>query len=235
MTPPKTERFEMRMEEDILASIDQWRSEQDDVPTRTEAVRRLIERGLAGSRKEGVSFTDGEKLIVIMLRDLYKHLKLSRGEIDPDFVAEVIWGGHYWAPKWDMDGLFHDGEDKASDVRFVVNVLNMWTFIERAYEKLSKKEKDRLEKEADPFGKDPKFYGFDGNNESSLMSIATFFVEKMGRWTNFKGREMNSHMPTVHTYARMYEKFAPMYKTIAGRNLSVDELIELLAVKKYPE
>jgi len=224
----------MRIDEDILASIDRWRSEQDDVPTRTEAVRRLIERGLTSSRKETVTFTDGEKLIVIMLRDLYKHLKLSRGEIDPAFISEVIWGGHYWAPKWDMQGLFHDDQDKISDVRFVVNVLDMWDFIERAYEKLEKKDKERLEKEAEPFGKNPRFYGFDGNNEPH-MGIAKFLVEKMGRFERCRDRDMNSHMPTLHTYARMYEKFEPMRRSLAGRDLSADELIVLLKAKRYPE
>ena len=43
---PKSERFEMRMDEDILTRVDKWRADQVDVPSRAEAMRRLIELGL---------------------------------------------------------------------------------------------------------------------------------------------------------------------------------------------
>ena len=42
----KTERFEMRLDASILGRIDEWRTEQRDVPTRSEAVRRLVMAGL---------------------------------------------------------------------------------------------------------------------------------------------------------------------------------------------
>lgn len=43
----------------------------------------------------------------------------------------------------------------------------------------------------------PKFAGFDGNNETSLMSIASFIVEKMDRFPRFKKHDFNSHAPTA--------------------------------------
>ena len=46
--PPKTERFEMRLELKMIERIDAWRRFQSDLPTRAEAIRRLIEQGLAG-------------------------------------------------------------------------------------------------------------------------------------------------------------------------------------------
>jgi len=46
----KTERFEMRVPTSFLAAIDQWRRKQPDLPARAEAIRRLVELGLAGSR-----------------------------------------------------------------------------------------------------------------------------------------------------------------------------------------
>ena len=42
----KTERFEMRIELEMLAKIDAWRRRQKDLPSRAEAVRRLIDQGL---------------------------------------------------------------------------------------------------------------------------------------------------------------------------------------------
>jgi uncharacterized protein YfbU (UPF0304 family) len=231
---PKNERFEMRLEEDLLTRVDEWRLQQADLPSRAEAMRRLVELGLARTSSETVRFSDGEKLITIMLRDIYKHLGIDRGEIDADFIGQVIWGGHLWAPKWVMQGLFHEHEDDPREVRFVVNVLDMWNFIERSYETLSKQDQERVEKEADPFGKHVKFRGFDGNNESTHMSIAHFLVDEMGRFSRFKGRDLNSHMPTLATYGRMLEVFEPLRAELIGRDLDADEIIAVLKAKKYP-
>ncbi|MEQ9131111.1 MAG: hypothetical protein RJQ08_13615 [Salinisphaeraceae bacterium] len=48
----KSERFEMRISSDLVAHIDAWRRIQDDIPSRSEAARRLIVIGLG---KEGDS------------------------------------------------------------------------------------------------------------------------------------------------------------------------------------
>ena len=100
-------------------------------------------------------------------------------------MAEVIYGGHYWAPKWTMPGLYHDHEDSESDVRFVVNVLDMWSFVEAGYAKLTKKEKDQIAADVGPLGRSVQFIGFDGNNESELMTVAMFFVDDMARFSQF--------------------------------------------------
>lgn len=44
--PPKTERFELRLDVETIEQLDDWRREQPDNPTRSEAVRRLVEIGL---------------------------------------------------------------------------------------------------------------------------------------------------------------------------------------------
>ena len=49
MAPLKSERFELRLDEEGLARIDEWRRRQPDVPARAEAMRRLMEVGLARS------------------------------------------------------------------------------------------------------------------------------------------------------------------------------------------
>lgn len=226
----KSERFEMRLDEEIIERVDKWRASQGDVPSRAEAMRRLIDIGLTRGSKTAVDFTDGEKLLAMMMRDLYKSLKV-KGEIDPDFVGEVIWGGHYWAPRWDMPGLFHDHEDKAEDVRFVVDVLDMWTFVERGYDKLSMEDRAKVAQEADPFGKSVKFLGFDGNNEATHMGITRFLIEQMKRFEQFKDHDLNSHMPTLRTYRRMLDAFGPLRKTLVGANLSADQIIAILKTR----
>ena len=220
--PPKTERFEVRFEPSMLERIDQWAARQPDSPTRSDAVRRLVERALE------TKIDDGDRLLIMMLRDIQKSLKIKGGEIDSDFVAEAIWGGHYWALDWQYTGLFHDHFDRREAVNEVFNTLDMWFFIENAYRKLSAADKKRLATEVEYGGTDPKFLGFDGNNETEYMSIASFLVEKMGRFSYFKGRDFNSHMPMVGRYSRMSARFEAMRPDLAGRELNVAEVIELL-------
>jgi len=43
---PRTERLELRLDEEALGRIDEWRGDQPDVPNRSEAVRRLVTAGL---------------------------------------------------------------------------------------------------------------------------------------------------------------------------------------------
>ena len=47
---PASERFEMRIPSDWLAKVDDWRRQQDDLPSRAEAIRRLVDLGLAASQ-----------------------------------------------------------------------------------------------------------------------------------------------------------------------------------------
>jgi metal-responsive CopG/Arc/MetJ family transcriptional regulator len=49
----KTERFEMRAGEAFLNALDDWRRRQPDLPSRAEAVRRLVEAALADEKKRG--------------------------------------------------------------------------------------------------------------------------------------------------------------------------------------
>lgn len=228
---PMSERFEMRVEEGILRRVDKWREKQTDVPSRAEAMRRLVEVGLTRTGSEAVRLSDGEKLLAIMMRDVYKHFNIE-GEVDADFISGMIYGGHYWAAKSKMGGLFTDYEDDTRDVHFVYDVLDMWRLIEYGYKKLSKKDKDRVEKEAQPFGKHVKFMGFDGNDETSHLAIAQFLIEEMRLWSQFKGRELNSHCARLPVYRRMLEVFKPMRETLVGTELDADQLIQILKARK---
>ncbi len=227
----KTERFELRLDEGVLARVDAWLNKQDDVSSRAEAVRQLVDAGLRVKSQEAVEFSDGEKMIVLMLCDLMEHLKV-KGDTSTKFLKSVIFGGHYWALKWDLTGVFHGHVDKPEVVTDVVNILDMWSFIEFGYAKLSKKEKDRIEKEAPPFGKYVSFRGFDGNYESEYMSVARFLIDDMDRFTHFKGRDLNSHAPTIDSARRMYRLFEPMRTGLGGGNeLGADQIIKLMRAK----
>lgn len=50
--PPKTERFEMRLDPEMIERIDRWRREQPDLPGRAEAIRRLVDKALPDTAKK---------------------------------------------------------------------------------------------------------------------------------------------------------------------------------------
>lgn len=232
--PARTERFEMRLDQETLDTVDEWRSDQRDLPSRAEAIRRLIGIALTPRSGRDTKISDGEKLILSMLSDLYKHEKVKTG-IDPSFVMEAIYGGHYWGLGWQYQGLLHDHVDSQHTVTEVVNVLDMWSFIERGYQRLSEEDKIRVEKEAPPFGKNPRFAGFDGNNETEHMGIAGFLIDKLDRFATFDGRDLNSHHPSIETYRRMLRVFEPVRRTLTGGDLGVAQIIAILNEKAHPE
>ncbi len=43
--------FQMRVSEEFLRTIDDWRRKQTDIPARAEAVRRLVEMGLLSEQQ----------------------------------------------------------------------------------------------------------------------------------------------------------------------------------------
>lgn len=227
----KTERFEMRLDPGTLEKLDAWRKHQADIPSRAEAVRRLMETGLSETESSPLKLSDGEKLIVLMLCEIYKHHEID-GEIDPSFVKEALLGGHYWALGWQHPFLFDMEADNRETVHEVVDVLNVWWFLEQSYARLSEKDKDRVRKETEPFD-DVVFQGFDGNEEPEYLSIAEFLINKMNRFADFKGRYLNSHMPSIERHRRMVRAFKPIKPYLGGGNLlSAEHIIEILNAQR---
>jgi len=224
----KTERFEMRLDEMTAKRIDLWKDSQKDKPSRSEAVRRLIDVGLSVAQPDEIYPNNSEKLIMYMLSEIMQKTGKDY-EIDPDFIQNVIVGGHYWALGWEMQGIFHNYVDTPASVRQVVDMLDMWSFIEEAVEGLSDKERKELEDSENC--SQPYFLGFDGNNETEHMGIARFLIEDMGRFQRFKNHKMglNSHMHVLGRYLAMYRKFEPIRETLIGRRLSLDELKAILS------
>lgn len=226
---PKTERFELRLDPSVLDRVDEWRSEQDDMPSRAEAVRRLLEDALRSSRStKPFALDKPQKLIVWLLTEMLKHQKDYEEQDTINLIQDAIYGGHFWALDMEMVGVLHDHVHKRSDVTFVIDVLDMWSFIEESYAKFSDADKARVAAEAGALGSNPQFIGFDGNNESDYMSIAQFLVNKMGRFQSFKGRRFNSHSPTVARYGAMYRVFEPIRTNLIGRGLNAAEVVQIL-------
>ncbi|WP_085125095.1 YfbU family protein [Tistlia consotensis] len=222
---PKSERFEMRLDQTTLDRLDQWRGRQSDLPSRSEAARRLIEKGFEAESAPATKLTPGERLIIAMISDLYRQNLISR-EIDPEFVMSAITGGHYWALGWELQVILHEHEDSPVIVSEVVNVLDMWSFIEGSFKKMPKPEKEKIKGEIGL--NNVEFIGFDGNNESEHLGVARFLIEKMGRFAEFKGRDLNSHMPRVAVYRRMLQVFDPMRAQLIGIDLTGEQIVKIL-------
>ena len=100
---------------------------------------------------------------------------------------------------------------------------------------MSKKDKDRVAAEADPFGTRVVFPGFDGNDEGEYLGIARFLINEMERFSEFTGRDLNSHRPLVDAYRRMIKVFEPISNNLIGQELSASQIIDILKAKDYPE
>tara|TARA_B100002003_G_scaffold224593_1_gene230039 strand:+ start:1117 stop:1650 length:534 start_codon:yes stop_codon:yes gene_type:complete len=174
-----------------------------------------------------MKLTDGEKIIIAMLADIQK--KVGGGEdTNTDFIMEAISGGHLWSLKWDMPGLLHDHEDDEDVVKETCDILDMWGFIELSFKDLPEDEKATIR--ADNYNHDPQFFGFDGNHEPHF-GVAQHLIETMGRFSDFKGRYLNSHSARVESYREMFERFRPIRDRMGARGmprLTADEIRAIL-------
>ena len=100
---------------------------------------------------------------------------------------------------------------------------------------LSDPDKKRVETEAKISGKDPKFMGFDGNNEAEHLGVARFLIDYLGRFSSFGGRDLNSHMPSIDGDRRMLSVFKPMRRSLSGGQLGATSIIELLDELVHPD
>ena len=180
-----------------------------------------------------MKLSDGEKLILLMLSELYEKLGIE-GEVEPEFIKSAIFSDNLWGIPWKYSGIPFEHQKDPEIVREVIDILDMWSFIEHSYESLNDKEKDYIKKEAAPFGDNPQFVGFDGNNESSYMGTALFIVNDLQRFEEFKGRNFNSHCPSVDSYKRMLSVFETIRKELAYKPLSAENIVEILKEKIHP-
>ena len=222
----------MRLERDLLDRIDQWRRSGTGSLSRTEAVRRLLEAGLAQKdASRSLHLSGADKLVVMMLADIIKQMRIKT-DISAELVQKAILGGHYWAFPQEMRGIFHGHADAPDSAAFVARVLDMWTFIEEALEGLDPADRSRVgaAAQAGPFGAGIRFAGFGGKQETDCLNIARFMVFDLGRFRRFgEGHgNLDAHRPMSGIYGAMLDAFEPMREHLVGRGLSAGELLEIL-------
>ncbi|MEZ8806922.1 YfbU family protein [Vibrio atlanticus] len=181
-----------------------------------------------------MTLSDGEKLIALMLADLHEHLEID-GELDAGFVKSAIFNDHLWSIPFKYSGLDFENSELPEEVSEVLNIMDMWRFIEFHYSQLSDANKSEVARLANPFGDNPQFAGFDGNNETEHMSIAQCVIEDLDRFNEFQDRNLNSHAPSLDGYRRML----PVFDAVRSANLyndsiGVEEIVSILIERVHP-
>jgi uncharacterized protein YfbU (UPF0304 family) len=189
---------------------------------------RIVECNPSPQREAHVMhLSDGEKLILMMLADLYKDLEVA-GEIDANFISQAISANQAWAIKYKYgDYIALSRADDPPEVGETHDILDMWRLIEEGYAELSSDDKAKID--ASDLG-NVTFPGFDEQHEKHYF-IARFMIEELGLYQRFKGRKLNSHHQVLDGYRRMYRVFEPIRVGLADRSMSTDEIVKLLSAR----
>lgn len=180
-----------------------------------------------------MKLTNGERLITLMLCELYDKLDVA-GEVDPDFLRTAIYTENEWSLAWKYPGIPFESGEEPPELREVLDILEMWSFIETSYAELNENDKISLLAKSHPFTTAPQFPGFDGNNEAEYISISSILIDQLDRFQDFSGRNLNAHMPTLELHRRMLEKFREVREG-NWNLLDVDELEIVLLERVHPE
>jgi len=176
-----------------------------------------------------MNLTDGEKLILTLLCDIHSHLKIENG-VDSKLIQEALSGGHLQALKDEYSGIFDVSEKPKEVVKEVEDILFMWLMLERGYASLSPGDKERVRNAANVSDASVRFHGFDGNNEGEYFSTARFVVRQLGKFQEFKGRDLNSHMPSIEMYRRMLAAFHT--SKFREGEMVIDQIIDVLKARQ---
>ena len=156
--------------------------------------------------------TSGEKVIILMLCELFRHLGVEKHALNLELIEEAAVGKHHWALEWEFSPVFERGigGDIAAEVG---QILDMWSTIEHSYRSLSPEDRANLEKDAGITEYSSKFRGFDLNTEVTHYSVARVMIQVLGRFSDLEGRELNSHYPVLDRHRAMMTAYMPMNKT----------------------
>ncbi len=174
-----------------------------------------------------MQLSDGEKLILVMLAEIYKHHKIN-GEIDPELVVTSIFKDKAWGLKWKYGGLFNKPESNSPVVEETCNILDMYRVLTPSFDKLSAAEKKRVQDECKHSAEYLKFQGFDFNNDDHA-GVLSYLVKDLKLYDELGGVALNSHsISTLGMYRRMRKVFTPMLDPYPHGGLTADQIIEVL-------
>jgi uncharacterized protein YfbU (UPF0304 family) len=164
-----------------------------------------------------------------MLSNQYRILEMLDEEnaASHRYAQEALNSGYEICYGWLCEHVYEEGEGLSEDdCRYVLDVMKMHEFLQRAY--------DGLDDKSGIDARDVIFHGFDGNNETSYMGFARFFCERQDAFKHLrKGSDgFNSHMPTYDIYSRMMTSWK---QSKDKYNLTKDDLIRITQAAIHPD
>ncbi|MCF7742248.1 YfbU family protein [Aeromonas veronii] len=180
-----------------------------------------------------MNFTPEQRLIVSLLCDIHQKLEIA-DSFDSRLISDAINTGNEWAIGMTYGDGLGDTSPLSEECSFVCNVLHMSELIETVFSQMDAEQKAETRRLTD-FNPEKVFYGFDGNNETDLMSIARFLVTRLHKFTHFTGREFNSHMPSVGAYRRMLVAFDEVMEKGPFGLLTPQNIATILNEKRHPD
>ena len=171
------------------------------------SISDFIREAASNALYESPSFW--ERSILIKLMELQKASGLN---INEEALGALVGGYSIFYPKADIGPSDEMSEE---DMRFVMDILDMYRWLQFSYRELDDKDKD------DQLAERVKFRGFDGNASDGYLAF-TRFLQENNRWLDLElatdNDGLNSHMPVNDMYARMLSE----YKKYKWRGLEVD-------------
>lgn len=220
----RTERFELRLEEDLLKAIDAWRDRNSTGSSRAQAIRALIAEGL---HKGNTSrFSDGEKTILAFIAGLSE--KIGKPDDRLRLLLDGFSTGNHWAADFEMGSLYAEPSTNLKDAKYVEEILEMWNIFENAFEVFNKEEKSFVMSETEGesnlrqtgrvvHSRQIQFPGFNVNDETNLIHIAAFLISSKSKFSRFRDRNISSDSNASHNYSAKLEFFRQLKDNLIGR------------------
>jgi hypothetical protein len=170
-----------------------------------------------------MKLSQGEKLILLALASAQD----GKERLDLDCIRSAIMSGNTWALSWELQGVSSEENDERIAAE-TAEILGMWTYIEHSLGQLSESDREKLEKDAQPYSS--SFEGFDGNHDPHY-GIASFLINDMNRFDEYQGRALNSHSQvSLPRYRRMLAAYseARTASGLSSRSFSAPEILNIL-------
>lgn len=230
-TMSRTERFEMRLDEETATAIDRWRDAQMAGVSRAQAVRALIGHGL----NHPARFSDGERTLIKLMGDLFAHVGSSTAQTD--LMLNGLKTGNEWIVDLELGALLNKvPATSITDARFVLATLEMWDLFEHTLEGFDGEQMAAVLAETEgeialrETGKTApprefKFSGFDSENETDFIKIADFIINTMQKFPRFKGRDLRcGRQGSSEHYLKKLKYHKTLVPLLIDRSPSAEEV-----------
>lgn len=167
-----------------------------------------------------MKMTDVERTILIRLHEVLMALKPKEAK-EHEVAIQILREG-YHEDLYEQCGACYLSEPfPEKDQKFVYDVLDLYTSMNRSFRALPKGERRKVDKER------LRFPGFDATDEAASMAFANFVIKKQGRWSDLDHKgEYKSEAPMLPRYERMLAVARKLKSDHS--NYRSEELVKLL-------